>query len=61
MQLKEMYRRISERWERMLFTSIFWGYFRKTFREGDIPGSIGEKDSRRIQKQASSSIPTIQK
>jgi len=43
----------------MIFTSIFfWGYFSKKFREGEIPSSIEEDISRRIQKQTFSSIPT---
>lgn len=43
----------------MIFTSIFfWGYFSKKFREREIPSSIEEDISRRIQKQTFSSIPT---
>ena len=43
----------------MIFTSIFfWGYFSKKIREREIPSSIEEDISRRIQKQTFSSIPT---
>ena len=43
----------------MIFTSIFfWDYFSKKFKEREIPSSIEEDISRRIQKQTFSSIPT---